>query len=139
MSNIIIFKSDLLTFDTVIGATNLDKVLDPALTRSGRFDLKISLRLPDAEARRKLVQHYLKKTKTEEKLEARKFATNLIGYSPVAIENLINQAALKAANDGDQCIKGPCFVKIILKEVLRKIWPRCPHHQIPARLLVTFL
>lgn len=30
----------------IIGATNREKALDKALTRSGRFDLKIRIRLP---------------------------------------------------------------------------------------------
>ena len=34
-----------------------------------------------------------------------KFATNLIGYSGASIENLVNQAALKAANDGDVSVQ----------------------------------
>jgi ATP-dependent 26S proteasome regulatory subunit len=31
---------------TVIAATNMEDRLDPALTRSGRFDLKIRISLP---------------------------------------------------------------------------------------------
>ena len=84
----------------VIGATNLGGELDPALTRAGRFDNKIVLRLPDAEARIQLVDFYLKKIKADKTMEIEKFATNLIGFSGAGIENLINQAALRAANEG---------------------------------------
>ena len=49
----------------VIGATNLGQILDPALTRAGRFDNKVVLSLPDADGRIKLVQHYLKKVSVE--------------------------------------------------------------------------
>lgn len=39
----------------VIGATNLEQNLDPALTRSGRFDLKIHIMLPFKENRKKIL------------------------------------------------------------------------------------
>jgi len=43
----------------VIAATNRPDVLDEALTRPGRFDRKIEIPLPDAEAREKLLRVYL--------------------------------------------------------------------------------
>merc|ERR1711936_1266376 len=86
----------------VIGATNLGRVLDPALTRAGRFDNKIVLWMPDSNAREKLLRHYLSKVKCDVNFDLKKLANNLIGFSPAAIDNLVNQATLNAANEGDE-------------------------------------
>lgn len=43
----------------LVGATNLADSLDPALTRPGRFDKKITIPNPDRKGREKLFQHYL--------------------------------------------------------------------------------
>lgn len=47
----------------VIAATNMEDRLDPALTRSGRFDLKIRISLPFYESRKEILYYYLNKTK----------------------------------------------------------------------------
>ena len=47
----------------VFAATNLAGNLDDALTRSGRFDRKIEITLPDKEARKQILGVHLKKLK----------------------------------------------------------------------------
>ena len=42
-------------------ATNAADVLDPALTRPGRFDTKITVHLPDKRGRKEILDLYLKK------------------------------------------------------------------------------
>jgi cell division protease FtsH len=83
----------------VFAATNqLDK-LDPAILRPGRFDRKISVYLPDAKGREKILKIYLDKTKVKSvnvKLIAR--ATN--GFSGADLSNLVNEAILFAARSG---------------------------------------
>lgn len=39
-----------------VGATNRADLLDPALTRAGRFDKKVRVRKPDTEARHQILQ-----------------------------------------------------------------------------------
>jgi ATP-dependent metalloprotease FtsH len=83
----------------VIGATNLGSVLDTALTRAGRFDSKVVLHSPDANSRKKLMKHYMGRVKCSYvNVDLEKLATSLFGYTGAAIENLVNQAALRAAN-----------------------------------------
>jgi ATPase family AAA domain-containing protein 2 len=40
----------------VIGATNRPDAIDPALRRPGRFDRELMFSLPDADARRAIIQ-----------------------------------------------------------------------------------
>lgn len=44
----------------VLAATNLEEKLDKALVRPGRFDKIIRLRLPNLEARKEIIEAYLK-------------------------------------------------------------------------------
>jgi ATP-dependent Zn protease len=43
----------------VIAATNLPRVLDPALLRPGRFDRQVLVGLPGQVARKEIIQLYL--------------------------------------------------------------------------------
>jgi ATP-dependent 26S proteasome regulatory subunit len=43
----------------IIGATNRADSLDKALTRAGRFDLKINISLPYFHSRVKLLEYFL--------------------------------------------------------------------------------
>lgn len=47
----------------VIGASNFEKALDPAIRRPGRFDKTIHLPVPDLKARQSLFEYYLSKIK----------------------------------------------------------------------------
>jgi len=86
-----------------IGATNLGEVLDPALLRPGRFDRKIAVDLPSAEGRREILEYYLAKVKHEE-MKLDKLVFDTIGYTPVAIKYVINEAAILAHFDGRKAI-----------------------------------
>lgn len=44
----------------MIGSTNRLEMLDQSLLRPGRFDLKISIPLPDADDRMSILEHHLK-------------------------------------------------------------------------------
>ncbi|WP_432535344.1 AAA family ATPase [Kineococcus arenarius] len=84
----------------VIAATNRADALDPALLRPGRFDRRLTFGLPDKTGRRELVDHFLA-TKAhepqldeEERRDALAGITN--GYSPVMIENLLDEALVNA-------------------------------------------
>ncbi|MCL5957761.1 MAG: AAA family ATPase [Chloroflexi bacterium] len=82
-----------------IGATNLPDVLDPALVRPGRFDRKIVVDLPDFDGRKEIIQYYLDKVKHGE-MPLDKLAYDTIGYSPVTIKYVINEAVVMAHFDG---------------------------------------
>ncbi|PRY15168.1 AAA family ATPase [Kineococcus rhizosphaerae] len=90
----------------LIAATNRADSLDPALLRPGRFDRRMSFGLPDKAGRRQLVDHFLARKAHEsalddpERRDALAGITN--GYSPVMIENLLDEALVNAVRrDGD--------------------------------------
>nr|WP_276612116.1 AAA family ATPase [Kineococcus vitellinus] len=84
----------------VIAATNRADALDPALLRPGRFDRRLVFGLPDKAGRRQLLDHFLARKAHEgeldepERRDALAGITN--GYSPVRIENLLDEALVNA-------------------------------------------
>ena len=86
-----------------IGATNLVEVLDQALLRPGRFDRKIAVDLPDADGRREILDYYLGKV-THQDMDMDRLVFDTIGYTPVAIKYVINEAAVLAHFDGRNSI-----------------------------------
>jgi cell division protease FtsH len=101
-----------------ICATNRLDILDPALTRPGRFDLKIAVNLPDKQARYQILKLHStgKKLADEVKIDALAKKTN--GFSGAELENLLNEAALIAATNDQEWITNndieDAFFKIIM-------------------------
>jgi ATP-dependent Zn protease len=48
-----------------MAATNRNELLDPALTRPGRFDRRIEVTLPDIEGRKQILKVHLKPLKLD--------------------------------------------------------------------------
>jgi cell division protease FtsH len=81
----------------VIGATNYANSLDPAMTREGRFDRKITVSLPGLDDRKDLFNFYLNKVKTIGGIDVEQLARLTIGLSPASISYLTTHAAFLAA------------------------------------------
>lgn len=88
----------------VIGATNFAEALDNALIRPGRFDMQVTVPIPDVRGRTEILQWYLKKVKVDSAVDAEIIARGTVGFSGADLENLVNQAALKAAVDGKELV-----------------------------------
>lgn len=86
-----------------MGATNMAETLDAALLRPGRFDRKIVVAEPDADGRKEIIEYYLGKVK-HEPMPMDRMVSDTIGYTPVAIKYVINEAAIHAHFDGRQAI-----------------------------------
>lgn len=101
-----------------ICATNRLDILDAALTRPGRFDLKIAVNLPDRQARYQILKlHSSGKILADEvNIDALSKKTN--GFSGAELENLLNEAALIAAAKDQEEITNAniddAFFKIIM-------------------------
>ncbi len=86
-----------------MAATNLAETLDAALLRPGRFDRKITVDLPDPDGRKEIIEYYLAKVK-HEPMPLDRMVSDTIGYSPVAIKFVINEAVIHAHFDGRAAI-----------------------------------
>lgn len=83
----------------VIGATNRLDTLDEALLRPGRFDRHIEIGLPDVNARKHILSLYMKKKPIADDIDLDELAKSTVYFSGAMLENLINEAAINAAND----------------------------------------
>jgi len=87
----------------VIAATNREDLLDAALVRPGRFDMKIYIDLPDFEVRLKIYRHYLNNygissNITEELLKD--ISSQSENFSGAVIENVVTEAARLSFSKG---------------------------------------
>ena len=89
-------RSNIIT----IGATNLEEQLDPAFTRSGRFDRKAYVGLPDAEGRKKLFLKYLGNIRLASEPDVEKLAQTTTNFSGADIAATVNEAAIIAVRHG---------------------------------------
>lgn len=81
----------------VIAATNRSDVLDPALTRPGRFDRKILVGLPDVNGREAILKVHAKNKPLSSDVDLREVAQQTPGFVGADLANLLNEAALLAA------------------------------------------
>ena len=80
----------------VIASTNRPDVLDPALTRPGRFDRSVAVNLPDLVGRRQILAVHAKKVKLAEDVDLERVARGTPMFSGADLAALINEAAIIA-------------------------------------------
>jgi cell division protease FtsH len=80
----------------VVAATNRGDVLDPALTRPGRFDRQITVPLPDLKGRIKILQVHAKKVKMGPDVDFERVARGTPMFSGADLAALVNEAAIAA-------------------------------------------
>ncbi|MBL8876433.1 MAG: ATP-dependent zinc metalloprotease FtsH [Phycisphaerae bacterium] len=80
----------------VIAATNRNDVLDPALTRPGRFDRQITVPLPDVKGRLEILRVHSKKVKMGPNVELERIARGTPMFSGADLAAIINEAAIAA-------------------------------------------
>ncbi len=83
----------------VLAATNRADVLDPALTRPGRFDRQIYVHLPDVKGREEIIKVHAKNKPLSDDVDVKRIARLTSGLAGADIENVLNEAALLAARD----------------------------------------
>ncbi|KAF3481415.1 intermembrane space AAA protease IAP-1 [Arthroderma uncinatum] len=83
----------------IIAATNFPELLDNALTRPGRFDRKVVVGLPDVRGRMDILNHHMKNIQVSTEVDTAVIARGTPGFSGADLENLINQAAIRASRN----------------------------------------
>lgn len=81
----------------VIAATNRPDILDPALLRPGRFDRQVTLLPPDVKGRSKILQVHTQKVPLADGVQLEDIARATPGFTGAQLANLVNEAALTAA------------------------------------------
>jgi cell division protease FtsH len=97
-------------FDTndqviVCAATNRVDVLDPALTRPGRFDRQIYVPLPDVKGRLEILKVHSRKVKLGPDVDLMRLARATPGFSGADLAAIINESALGATLAGKEFIE----------------------------------
>ncbi|KAL7735310.1 hypothetical protein ACLKA6_018006 [Drosophila palustris] len=87
----------------VLGATNRRDDLDQALLRPGRFDVEVMVSTPDFTGRKEILSLYLEKILHDD-VDVDMLARGTSGFTGADLENMINQAALRAAIDGAETV-----------------------------------
>ena len=83
----------------IIAATNFPQLLDKALTRPGRFDRNVVVPLPDVRGRVAILNHHMKNVQTGPDVDSTALARQTIGFSGADLENVVNQAAVRASRN----------------------------------------
>ncbi len=99
----------------VIAATNRADLLDPALLRPGRFDRRVFLDMPDINDRLAILEIHKRGKPFSPDLNWKKIAQRTIGFSGADLENMLNEAAILAA----QRNKGKIGLEEIEQAMLR--------------------
>ncbi|WP_155057697.1 ATP-dependent zinc metalloprotease FtsH [Streptomyces blattellae] len=84
----------------VIAATNRADILDPALTRPGRFDRVVSVATPDRGGREAILRIHTRDIPLAEDVDLARLARTTPGMSGADLANLANEGALLAVKRG---------------------------------------
>ena len=88
----------------IIAATNRPDVLDPALMRPGRFDRQVVVDRPDVKGREGILRVHTKNIPLAEDVKLDTLAKGTPGLAGADLANLVNEAALLAARQGDKAV-----------------------------------
>lgn len=85
----------------VIVATNRPDVLDPALLRSGRFDRRVTVSLPDIKGREAILQVHARNKKLASDVSLANLAKRTPGFSGADLANVLNEGAILAVRKNE--------------------------------------
>ena len=84
-----------------IAATNRPDVLDPALLRSGRFDRRVTVSLPDIKGREAILQVHARNKKLASDVSLANLAKRTPGFSGADLANVLNEGAILAVRKNE--------------------------------------
>lgn len=80
----------------VIGATNRVDILDRALLRPGRFDLRLTIAPPEQEARLEILRIHTQDKRLDTSVDLAALARRTAGRTGADLESLCNESAMRA-------------------------------------------
>ena len=83
----------------ILAATNRADILDPALTRPGRFDRQVYVNIPDVKGREEIIKIHSRNKPLSDDVDIKRIARLTSGFAGADIENMLNEAALLTARD----------------------------------------
>jgi cell division protease FtsH len=99
----------------VLAATNRPDVLDPALLRPGRFDRIIMVHPPDQKGRAQILEVHTRKVPLAPDVDLEQIAASTPGMTGADLANLVNEAALLAARQGENAVSQRDFTDALEK------------------------
>ncbi len=133
----------------VMAATNRPDILDPALLRPGRFDKKVVVDPPDIRGRERILKIHMRGKPIADDVDVKILAKRTTGFVGADLENLVNEAALLAAQAGrtkismedfeeaiDRVIAGPARKSRIISPREKKI---IAYHEVGHAIVSTIL
>ncbi|HVX92733.1 MAG TPA: ATP-dependent zinc metalloprotease FtsH [Candidatus Dojkabacteria bacterium] len=99
----------------VLAATNRPDVLDPAILRPGRFDRTVTVRMPNLNDRKAILEVHAKNKKFENDVDLELIAKKTTGYSGADLENLLNEAAIMAVKENRKKVSRKDLLESYLK------------------------
>ena len=102
----------------VIGATNREDMLDPALLRPGRFDRQIKVDLPDKTGRLEILKIHVKNKPLGEDVNLEEIARETFGFSGAHLESATNEAAILALRENSPTLSQAHFREAVDKVML---------------------
>ena len=89
----------------VMAATNRVDILDSALLRPGRFDRQVYVGAPDAKGRAAILRVHARNKPLADNVDLDTIAKETAGFTGADLQNLLNEAALRAAKLGRPFIR----------------------------------
>ena len=99
----------------VMAATNRVDILDPAILRPGRFDRKVQVGYPDVRGREEILKVHSAGKPLGDDVDLEQVARTTAGFTGADLENLLNEAAIKAAAENRQFIVAEDIKKSFIK------------------------
>ncbi len=88
----------------IIAATNRPDVLDPALLRSGRFDRRVTVNLPDIKGRQEILAVHARNKALDSTVSLDNLAQRTPGFSGADLANVLNEGAILAVRNKEKKI-----------------------------------
>ena len=102
----------------VLAATNRPEILDAALLRPGRFDRRVVVSAPDRAGRERILAVHTRKVPLAPNVSLSAVSANTTGMVGAELRNLVNEAALLAAQRHQDAVEPQDFMEALEKIVL---------------------